>query len=657
VTYPFSSAYLYDVGPLPNVEEKNIRLRCLEVSSDGHCRECEYSRAELSEQLELHPRDLRFLDTSLRNLPSILTRKRVIIVNLELFKALITRDRVLMFDPDYPHVAKVVQPLQASLLQSDHPGSEGCTPFEFIALEHILLTVCRSLEARYDVYMSSLAPLLASMGGGSGNGSGNGNGNDSSNGIHHLLASEGSGTTLMHLLQLKNGLTSFEVVLRETGGALRALLEADEDMADMYLTRKHEEEARLLKAKADAAWAAEEAARRATEEAARRAADAVAWERYRDLPIVIASGSESSHATSSPTHSSPSTSSSASSAASSSSSPSPSPSSSPSSSFTPDDLEHTEIEMILETYLRKVSELENEVDQNLKSITLTEEHIQIRLDSTRNSMMKLELLASISTFGVTSAAFGAALFGMNLPNHLEHAPWAFPAVTCVFAIMAGLIIRAGCQICKRRNINLFHIEPKEPTLNFPHVQHYAQNIQQQSEAAAIEAAQWRGSSGATAGDSGMHSPFTGYHGSSGAPYLYTPHSYSSSTVINSVKNGGGRGGRNGRTKTSSPSGSGPGSATGTGGHPHSPTGSSNFRPSFFSTRSSRHNILLPPPPSMSIHTDHDINIASTSTSLSSSTAPLDSLARARRSMDIWRKLREQHHPDPDPSNSNRSLRR
>jgi hypothetical protein len=46
------------------------------------------------------------------------------------------------------------------------------------------------------------------------------------------------GTTLMHLLQLKNGLTSFEVVLKETGMAIKDLLEADEDMAEMYLTLK-----------------------------------------------------------------------------------------------------------------------------------------------------------------------------------------------------------------------------------------------------------------------------------------------------------------------------------------------------------------------------------------------------------------------------------
>lgn len=184
----------------------------------------------------------------------------------------------------------------------------------------------------------------------------------------------------MHLLQLKNGLTSFEVTLRETAGAMRDLLETDEDMAQMYLSVKK-------------------------------------------------------HTGNSPLPS-----------------------------------EHGEVEVILETYLRKVDELENEVEQNVKSISLTEEHIQIRLDSNRNSMMKMELLASISTLGVTTAALGAGLFGMNLPSHLEGHPYAFWSVTALFLLLAGAVVRKGLRLAQKRGIDLFHIEPTEPRLQFPHRQ-------------------------------------------------------------------------------------------------------------------------------------------------------------------------------------------
>ena len=188
----------------------------------------------------------------------------------------------------------------------------------------------------------------------------------------------------MHLLQLKNGLTSFEVTLRETAGAMKELMDDDEDMSEMYLTQK----ATTGKA--------------------------------------------------------------------------------------PKESEHGEVEVILETYYRKVDELENEVEQNVKSITLTEEHIQIRLDSNRNSMMKMELLNSISTLGITTGALGAAIFGMNLPSHLERSPYAFFITSGLLCLVTMGIIRLGVSMSKRRGIDLLHMEPKEPQLRFPHLSHYAQ---------------------------------------------------------------------------------------------------------------------------------------------------------------------------------------
>lgn len=83
-TFP-SSPNLFDASHLlSNLEDKRENLHFLEVSADGgHHRDVCFSRGELSSTLELHPRDLRFLDASMRNLPSILARKKVIIVNLE----------------------------------------------------------------------------------------------------------------------------------------------------------------------------------------------------------------------------------------------------------------------------------------------------------------------------------------------------------------------------------------------------------------------------------------------------------------------------------------------------------------------------------------------------------------------------------------------
>ena len=523
-------------SPTSSFTQSEDLLAALEIHTDGSHYEREYSRLQLARRFGLHPRDLRFLDSSLRNLPSLLVRREVIIVNLELFKAIISATEVLMFDPWYPHIQSIV-PLMKHALQAFHrareemdertvvgddgkvraddgektdksaaasnvfksafdfvssfdaqppklnypspsmssssdasstssslpqqsaevpsasssrpsstppspastptpisspsqsaysapsssagasssapsttppptqppsppdddaphlPPHTGSTPshpslqhlaadlestlrdrtlfglhesekeyeewieprmpFEFIALELILMTVTRTLESRFEVYNSSLSPLLSSS---------------------STTLNEGS--TLMHLLQLKNGLTSFEVVLGETGWALRHVLQDDADMAEMFLT---------MKAKGQ-------------------------------VPRIE---------------------------------------------------EHGEIEVLLETYLRKVDELENEVRTNVKSISLTEEHIQIRLDTVRNAMMKVDLLLTICTFAFAASALIASTFGMNLSSHLEQSDNAFYIASALMAALSLLLIRLGLRLCRRHKIDLFHVEPDEPKLRLP----------------------------------------------------------------------------------------------------------------------------------------------------------------------------------------------
>jgi hypothetical protein len=90
-------------------------LTAIELDESGGHVEAEYSALQLARRFGLHPRDMRFLDSSLRNLPSILVRRSVIIVNLELFKAIISAKEVLMFDPYYPHIQSVVPLMKHAL--------------------------------------------------------------------------------------------------------------------------------------------------------------------------------------------------------------------------------------------------------------------------------------------------------------------------------------------------------------------------------------------------------------------------------------------------------------------------------------------------------------------------------------------------------------
>lgn len=218
------------------------------------------------------------------------------------------------------------------------------TTFEFIVLEYLLWSVCDSLEKRYKSYFDTVGPLLDA-------------------------AAHDEGKTLMALLPLKFGLTSYSVSVKEIGDALRTVLKNDEDMADMYLSTYAK------------------GIRRPKEQ-------------------------------------------------------------------------HQEIEVLLETYLRKVEEIENEVKNINDNIVATEHIIQIQLDSTRNQIMQVDLLLTIVTCGLASGSLIAGVFGMNLLSRMETHPLGFYLVAASAVSMATLMIRTGVRMCRSRNINLLERRPR-----------------------------------------------------------------------------------------------------------------------------------------------------------------------------------------------------
>ena len=62
---------------------------------------------------------------------------------------------------------------------------------------------------------------------------------------------------------------------------------------------------------------------------------------------------------------------------------------------------------------------------------------------------------------------GASLFGMNLANGLEIAPYAFYSTGTILIIGTGLVIRAGIKYAKRRKIDLLHLDVAEPEFKLP----------------------------------------------------------------------------------------------------------------------------------------------------------------------------------------------
>jgi len=116
---------------------------------------------------------------------------------------------------------------------------------------------------------------------------------------------------------------------------------------------------------------------------------------------------------------------------------------------------HTEVEMLLESYLKQVEETVNEVATLIANVQQTQDVIELILDSSRNSLLALDLQVSIGTMGLACGGLVAALFGMNLSTQLENHPMAFLMVTSgAVAASAGVGILGLRKLKMIRRIGL-----------------------------------------------------------------------------------------------------------------------------------------------------------------------------------------------------------
>ncbi|KAL2122101.1 hypothetical protein VTJ04DRAFT_2556 [Mycothermus thermophilus] len=307
------------------------RLRCTEVDGDGKVImvDGELKKSELIAKYGLLPRDLRKIDSS--NLPHILVRPSAILLNLLHLKVLIKHDRVLLFDvygstSSYPQSAFMYD-LQGKLQQKQTAGANSL-PYEFRALEAVLMSVTAELEADFESVREPVIRILSE------------------------LEDDIDREKLRILLILSKRVSTFEQKARLVRDALEELLEADDDLVAMYLTEKTHD---LIRGEDD----------------------------------------------------------------------------------------HTEVELLLESYHKVCDEVVQEASNLLSSIRNTEEIIRAILDANRNSLMLLDLKFSIGTLGLAMGTFLAGLYGMNLENFIEETNWGFGAVTGVSTIFSLLVCWYG----------------------------------------------------------------------------------------------------------------------------------------------------------------------------------------------------------------------
>ncbi|EDO14644.1 hypothetical protein Kpol_299p4 [Vanderwaltozyma polyspora DSM 70294] len=93
--------------------------------------------------------------------------------------------------------------------------------------------------------------------------------------------------------------------------------------------------------------------------------------------------------------------------------------------------DHTEIEMLLETYYSHIDEIVQKAESSISNVKTTEEIINIILDSNRNQLMLLGIKFSMGMLSLGGAIFLGSLYGMNLENFIEETDYGFGLVTVI----------------------------------------------------------------------------------------------------------------------------------------------------------------------------------------------------------------------------------
>lgn len=305
----------------------------------------------LMRRVQIHARDLRILDPMLSYPSAILGREKVIVLNLEHIKAIITAEEVLLRDPFDDNVIPIVAELERRLPQDacqgqgeeeeEHPGVRNDTdsgeenefPFEFRALEVALEAICSFLDARTRELETDAYPALDE------------------------LTSKISSRNLDRVRKLKSAMTRLTNRVQKVRDEIEQLLDDDDDMADLYLSRKLAGPCSPASSSGAPNW-------------------------YLSSPTIGSKISRISRA-------------------------------SAVTAQEHNDVE--ELEMLLEAYFSQIDSTLNKLTTLREYIDDTEDYINIQLDNHRNQLIQLELFLSSGTVCLSIYSLVAAIFGMNIP--------------------------------------------------------------------------------------------------------------------------------------------------------------------------------------------------------------------------------------------------
>nr|XP_019707432.1 magnesium transporter MRS2-I isoform X4 [Elaeis guineensis] len=301
------------------------------LDSTGKAEILDVDKYAIMHRVQIDARDLRIIDPLLSYPSAILVRERAIVLNLE----------VLLRDPYNENVIPIVEELHRRLVQGEMSGQneieaaeEDESPFEFRALEVALEAICSFLDARATELETAAYPALDE------------------------LTVKISSRNLDRVRKLKSAMTRLTAHVQKVQDELEQLLDDDNDMADLYLSRKM-----------------------AGAPSPNSNAGVPNW-----LPASPTIGSKISRA-----------------------------SRASAATFHGNESDVEELEMLLEAYLSQIEGTLNKLTTLREYIDDTEDYINFQIDNHRNQLIQLELFLSAANVVLTFCSLVAGIFGMNIP--------------------------------------------------------------------------------------------------------------------------------------------------------------------------------------------------------------------------------------------------
>ncbi|KAI7981155.1 Magnesium transporter MRS2-4 [Camellia lanceoleosa] len=356
----------------------------------------ECDRSTIIKRVSIPVRDLRILGPFFSHSSNILAREKAMVVNLEFIKAIVTAEEVLLLDPLRQEVLPFVDQLRQQLPHKSVSKSQGggqmdvqdnemqlssggqwlpvpeaieglqCDlPFEFQVLEIALEVVCAYLDSSVADLERDAYPVLDE------------------------LARNVSTKNLEHVRSLKSNLTRLLARVQKVHDEIEHLLDDNENMAHLYLTRKwiqtQQFEAYLAGTASNSIVSAGHQPRRL--------------------------GSNRSGSLLSSNH------------------------------LNDHDVE--DLEMLLEAYFMQVYGTRDKILSVREYIDDTEDYVNIQLDNQRNELIQFQLTLSIASLAVSVCTMISGIFGMNLPSPISNTNGVFGyfyAVCMVSSVFAFVLI-------------------------------------------------------------------------------------------------------------------------------------------------------------------------------------------------------------------------